>query len=177
MKIDLSTKLTSVAVAALLSVPGLAMAQATKAPTTMPQAAAPPPGVAAEAPTRPNGKTMEQRVDRRINELHAQLKITPAEQKQWDNFAAVMRDNAKAMDEAFMQRAQQFPQMNAVQNMQSYEQLAEAHAQHLQKLVPAFQDLYNAMPDQQKQVADQVFRIHGENHAERAQRPHRRASE
>jgi hypothetical protein len=39
--------------------------------------------------------------------------------------------------------------MNAMQNMQSYEQIAEAHAQHLQKLVPAFDALYNAMPEQQ----------------------------
>jgi len=40
--------------------------------------------------------------------------------------------------------------MNALQNMQSYEQIAEEHAQHLQKLVPAFQ---------QKQLTDQVFRM------------------
>ncbi|HEU0219166.1 MAG TPA: Spy/CpxP family protein refolding chaperone [Stellaceae bacterium] len=176
MKIKLSSQLASVAVAALLSMPGAAMAQSAKAPATLPQAAAPPAGVAASpsmAQHAPNGKTMQERVEHRINELHAQLKITPAEQKQWDNFAAVMRDNAKAMDDAFMQRAQQYPQMNAVQNMQSYEQIAEAHAQHLQKLVPAFQDLYNAMPDQQKQLADQVFRSHAQRHAEHAQRTHR----
>ena len=42
--------------------------------------------------------------------------------------------------------------------MQSYEQIAEAHTQHLQKLVPAFDNLYNAMPEQQKKLTDQVFR-------------------
>jgi hypothetical protein len=31
--------------------------------------------------------------------------------------------------------------------MQSYEQMAEAHVQHLQKLVPAFDNLYSAMPE------------------------------
>jgi DNA-binding transcriptional regulator YbjK len=51
--------------------------------------------------------------------------------------------------------------------MQSYEQLAEAHAQHLQKLVPAFQTVYNSMSDQQKQTADQVFRENAEQHAQR----------
>jgi hypothetical protein len=66
-----------------------------------------------------------------------------------------------------MQRAQQFETMNAVQNMQSYEQLAEAHAQHLQKLVPAFEKVYDSMTDQQKQVADQVFRENAEQHAQR----------
>jgi hypothetical protein len=45
--------------------------------------------------------------------------------------------------------------MNAVQNMPSYAQIAEAHVQHLQKLVPAFDNLYSAMPEQQKKLADQ----------------------
>ena len=93
------------------------------------------------------------------------MQITPAEQPQWDQFAQVMRENARDMDQAFMQRAQQYPTMNAVQNMQSYEQMAEAHVQHLQKLVPAFNNLYNAMPEQQKKLTDQVFRANAERHA------------
>jgi hypothetical protein len=79
-----------------------------------------------------------------------------------------MRENARDMDQAFMQRAQQYPTMNAVQNMQSYEQIAEAHAQHLQKLVPAFDNLYNAMPEQQKELTDRVFRANAEQHAARS---------
>ena len=71
------------------------------------------------------------------------------------------------MDQAFLQRAQQFPTMDAVQNMQSYEQIAEQHAQRVQKLVPAFQKLYDAMPDQQKRLADQVFRANAEKHMQR----------
>ena len=115
-----------------------------------------------------SGKSAQERVEHRIKQLHAQLRITPAEEAQWDQFAEVMRENARDMDQAFMQRAQRFEAMNAVQNMQSYEQLAEAHAQHLQKLVPAFEKLYDAMPDQQKQLADQVFRANAEQHAQRA---------
>ena len=76
-----------------------------------------------------------------------------------------MRENARDMDQAFKQRAQQYPTMNAMQNMQSCEQVAEAHAQHLQKLVPAFDNLYNAMPEQQKKLTDQVFRANAERHA------------
>jgi periplasmic protein CpxP/Spy len=98
------------------------------------------------------GKSMEERVENHIKQLRAQSQITPAEQPQWDQFAQVMRDNARDMDQAFMQRAQQYPTMNAMQNMQSYEQIAEAHARHLQKLVPAFDNLYNAMPEQQKKA-------------------------
>ncbi|MBV9687991.1 MAG: Spy/CpxP family protein refolding chaperone [Alphaproteobacteria bacterium] len=119
------------------------------------------------------GKNAEERVERRIKELHTQLQITPAEAPQWNEFAQVMRENARDMDQAFMQRAQQFPTMNAVQNMQSYEQISEEHAQRVQKLVPAFQKLYDAMSDQQKRVADQVFRANSEKHMEHAAQSHR----
>ena len=46
-----------------------------------------------------------ERVEARIKELHAQLRITPAEEPQWNEFAQVMRENARDMDQAFMQRA------------------------------------------------------------------------
>ncbi|MBV8347734.1 MAG: Spy/CpxP family protein refolding chaperone, partial [Mycolicibacterium sp.] len=107
--------------------------------------------------------------ERYIKELHTRLQITPAEETQWNQFAAVMRENARDMDQAFMQRAEQFSSMNAVQNMQSYAQLAEAHAQRVEKLVPAFENLYNAMPEQQKQLTDQVFRANAERHIGAAQ--------
>ena len=78
------------------------------------------------------GKNAQERVENRIKELHAQLHITPAEQPQWEQFAQVMRENARDMDQEFMQRAQQFLTMNAVQNMRSYEQIAEEHTKRLQ---------------------------------------------
>jgi periplasmic protein CpxP/Spy len=168
----ISHRLVSVAAAALLAVPGIALAQSPQSPA--PQRATPPPAVSGSpmAGHAVVGKNAQERVERRIKELHAQLKISPAEQPQWDQFAEVMRQNARDMDQAFLQRAQQFETMNAVQNMQSYEQLAEEHAQRVQKLVPAFQALYEAMPDQQKLLADQVFRANSESHAQSAQ-PHR----
>ena len=101
------------------------------------------------------------------------MHITPAEETQWNQFAEVMRQNARDMDQAFIQRAEQFPTMNAVQNLQSYEQLAEDHAQRVQKLIPAFENLYNVMPEQQKQLADQVFRANAETRMEGAAQSHR----
>jgi hypothetical protein len=83
-----------------------------------------------------------------------------------------MRENAREMDQVFMHRAQQFKTMNALQNMQSYEQIAEDHATRVHKLVPAFQSLYDALPDQQRQLADQVFRANAERHMQRAAQSH-----
>ena len=161
-----------VAAAALLYVPA-AMAQPQSGAV---QGATPPPPAAASplAGHPVPGKNAEERVEQRIKELHSQLQITPAEEPQWNEFAQVMRENARDMDQAFMQRAQQFPTMNAVQNMQSYEQISEQHAQRVQKLVPAFQKLYDPMPDAQKRVADQVFRANAEKHIEHTAQAHRR---
>ena len=172
-----SNYLASVAVAALLALPAAAFAQsavpATAAPATTvaPTTPAAPPAPATAASPMPSqpapGNSAAQRVETHIRQLHAQLRITPAEQPQWEQFAQVMRDNARDMDQAFMQRAQQYPTMTAVQNMQSYQQIAEAHAQHLQKLVPAFDNLYSAMPEQQRQLADQVFRANAATNQQR----------
>lgn len=176
MKRNLSSRFAPVAVAALLSLPAAAWAQSSQSPAT--QAATPPPAAAAASPMADHpvpGKNAEERVENRIRELHAQLRITSAEEPQWNQFAEVMRDNARSMDQAFKERAQSFESMNAVQNMQSYEKLAQAHAQDLEKLVPAFQNLYDAMPDQQKQLADQVFRTNAEQHAQQRAAHHRRS--
>jgi len=165
MKISPPNRIVSLAVVTLLSVPATSLAQsqhnaAGQGATTPPPAAAGSPVAGHSVP----GKNAEERVERHIKELHSQLQITPAEEPQWNEFAEVMRANARDMDQAFMQRAQQYAAMSAVQNMQSYEQLAQEHAQHVQKLVPPFQKLYEAMPDQQKRLADRVFRANAERH-------------
>ena len=90
----------SVAVAAFLYLPA-AMAQPPQ--TAAVQGATPPPPAAAASPMAGHpvpGKTAEERVERRIKELHSQLQITPAEEPQWNEFAQVMRENARDMDQA-----------------------------------------------------------------------------
>ncbi|HEY0183754.1 MAG TPA: Spy/CpxP family protein refolding chaperone [Rhodopila sp.] len=104
------------------------------------------------------------RVEEHITQLHSQLRITPAQQAQWDQFAQVMRDNAKDMDQALEQRNAAFASMNAVQDMQSYAQLAQQHAQGMQKLAAAFETLYGSLSDDQKKNADAVFLAHSGRH-------------
>ena len=106
----------------------------------------------------------EGKIEQRIAELHAKLQITPAESAQWEQFAQVMRDNARSIDEAFDHRLQALPGMTAPENMQSYAAVATEHAQETQKLVPAFQALYETMSDSQKRRADQVFRENTNHH-------------
>jgi periplasmic protein CpxP/Spy len=171
MKMILSNHFTSAAAAALLFLPVAAAAQSSPTPTAATPQGAQPPAMSSPIAGHPvAGKNAEERVERRIAQLRTQLRITPAEQQQWDQFAGVMRENARDMDQIFIQRAQKLDTMTALQNMQSYEQLAEAHAQHLQKLVSAFQNLYDAMPEQQRQLADQVFHANAEQHAQQSHR-------
>jgi len=108
----------------------------------------------------PMHASMSDRVEQHITRLHAQLHITPAQEPQWDQFAQVMRDNAKNMNQVFEQRKTSFASMNAAENMQSYAQIAQQHAQDTQKLATAFQSLYASLSDDQKKNADVVFRAH-----------------
>ena len=63
-----------------------------------------------------------------------------------------MRDNARNMDQTFKERAQNFQSLNAVENMQSYAEIAQRHARDVQRLVPAFQNLYNSLSDEQRRT-------------------------
>lgn len=149
------TSLPSLALIAMLALPGAAFAQGT------PQAGTPPAPV--PQATAPAGRTAPRRlapqaVEQHIDQLHAQLQITPAQQQQWDQFAQVMRDNAENMRQAVEQRGTQLGSMNAAQDMQSYAQLSQQHAEDMQKLSAAFQTLYDSMSAEQKQNTDAVFR-------------------
>jgi protein CpxP len=115
------------------------------------------------------GHSMASKIEQRISDLHAKLLISPAQQPQWDRFTQVMRDNAQSMDQTFQRRVQTLPGMTAAENMQSYAQVSMDHAKDMQKLVPAFQALYDTMSDSQKRTTDQVFRDDA-NHGDQARR-------
>lgn len=114
------------------------------------------------AASAPAAKTHAQKradaVEQRISDMHAQLKITDAQSKPWDAFAQVMRDNAQKAAQAFHNRAEKFSSMNADEVMKSYAQLAQDHADNMQKLSTAWSSLYAVLSDDQKQTADAMYR-------------------
>jgi periplasmic protein CpxP/Spy len=119
------------------------------------QTAAPPPPPAAKAASATPAR--EARVEARIKSLHKQFGITAAQEQQWTAFAQVMRDNAASMGKKIADREAAAPKTNAVDDLKSYEALAEAHADNVKKLIPAFETLYDTMSDAQKKRADTVF--------------------
>jgi len=103
----------------------------------------------------------EQHVEQRIAYLHSALKITPAQETQWNAFADVMRTNNQTMTQLFQQRKQTLADRNALDDMKQYAQISQAHADGMQKLVAAFEPLYNSLSPEQKVAADKAFREHG----------------
>lgn len=108
--------------------------------------------------TRDHSQKHADAVERRIADLHAQLKITDQQAKQWDDFAQTMRDNARKADQAFRERAQKLSTMKAPDAMKSYADITETHAENMKKLASSFSDLYDVMSPEQKQIADAMYR-------------------
>jgi protein CpxP len=103
--------------------------------------------------------TKSETVEQRITTLHAQLKITPDEEANWNAVARTMRENAAAMDKLIAESRAKPPQnQTAVEDLQMYQKFSEAHVEGLKNLISSFSTLYTAMPDAQKKIADQVFR-------------------
>src|SRR6266702_1628888 len=103
-------------------------------------------------------------VEARIKELQAKLHITPTQEALWQNVTQIMRDNAQTMDALTQARTDKVKTMTAVDNLQSYSAIVEAHAEGLKKFVPAFEALYASMSDTQKHQADNVFREYRDRH-------------
>jgi periplasmic protein CpxP/Spy len=96
-------------------------------------------------------------VEHHITELHAKLKITPAEEPQWKEVAETMRENAKDLDLAIDKRVAAISSATAIDDLNSYAEIAQAHANGVKKLAVAFSSLYSAMSDDQKKLADETF--------------------
>ena len=120
------------------------------------RAAAPGSGLATAGTT-----SRADRVEARINDLHAKLSITPAQEELWNNVTQVMRDNAKTMEALIKARSEHTSPVTAVDDLKSYGEIAEAHADGLKKFIPVFEPLYVSMSDAQKKNADTLFHHQG----------------
>lgn len=110
---------------------------------------------AAAGATEAKGETVEQR----IRTLQRALKITPDQEPKWNAVAQAMRENAINMDTLIAENRKTPPQdMTAVDDLKSYQKYAQAHVDGLKNLIASFATLYDAMPDDQKRIADDVFR-------------------
>jgi periplasmic protein CpxP/Spy len=144
-------------------VAGLAISGSGLTAVALAQNAAPP-----AAPTGQQAAPHRHHADHtegRIAFLHTELKITPAQQAQWDLVAAAMRSNAQAMHQAFeAMRANSGTPPNAVQHLEAAAQFSTLRAQGNQRFLEAFKPLYASLSDEQKQSADELLGHHGHFH-------------
>jgi periplasmic protein CpxP/Spy len=89
--------------------------------------------------------------------LHNELAITPAEEPLWNSFADSMRDTSAQLGQAYRQRREQLPTMNALEDMSSFIDLEQMRLDGLKKSSTAFAALYQTMPPDQQKIADSVF--------------------
>jgi hypothetical protein len=125
-------------------------------------------GAVAQTSSPSSGSTMahsdtkrDAAVEKHIEQLHTTLKITPAQESQWNEVAATMRQNAKDMDQVIDKRAANAATATAVDDLNAYEDIAQTHADGVKKLAAAFTGLYSAMSDDQKKAADEAFAHRG----------------
>jgi LTXXQ motif family protein len=101
--------------------------------------------------------SMADRVENRIKTLHDKLQITSAQEDAWGNVASAMRENETAFKAMVDEREKNGASMTAVDDLKSYQKLMQEHADNAQKVVDAFEPLYEDMTDAQKKQADQIF--------------------
>ena len=109
-----------------------------------------------------------ERVEARLAYARTALKITDAQRPQWDSFANVLRNQARAMDQRFQQRRAQWeagrgaqgdqrgerPRVNAIERLERTQQRMTERSARLNELIAAAKPLYAVLSPEQKQIAD-----------------------
>jgi periplasmic protein CpxP/Spy len=149
MSISKSLSAAVVAVAIVSAVPMAQVAFAQPSPGATEQ----------QRPQRPRASHIEGR----LAFLKTELKITDAQTAQWNAFADVLRQQDKTRRERFEQmRGARGQETTALARYEQRERSSEAQAQDVKQFVATFRPLYQALSDEQKKTADELFaRPHG----------------
>ena len=120
---------------------------------------------AATSAPHPAAKQHHQRpnyIEGRIAFLKAELKITPAQEAQFDKVAQIMRENAQERRATFEKmRADHSREQTALQRLETGAHLASMHAQASDRFLAAFRPLYDSLSPAQKKTADALFNRFG----------------
>ena len=90
-----------------------------------------------------------------VRALHDRLRITEAEQPQWDAVAAAMMANARHVAELHAAQVDALP--SAPAELRHYAAVTQAHAEDAQRLIAPFDQLYAVMSPEQRATADATF--------------------
>jgi hypothetical protein len=121
-----------------------------------------------------------ERVEARLAYVRTALKITDAQQPQWENFANVLRKQAQAMDQRFQERHARFEaargargegsqgarrpdgrNVTAIDRLERTQQRMAERSARLNEVIIAAKPLYAALSPEQKQMADGMLAHQG----------------
>lgn len=151
--------LPAIALTALLGGTGIATLQPVAAQTAAPPATAsatPAPAMHRPPRERPS------HIEGRIAFLKAELKITPAQEPQFDKVAQALRQNSEERRHAFEQIRTTAPDQprNALQHLEARARFAAMRAQENDRFLAAFRPLYDSLSADQKKSADDLMTPH-----------------
>ncbi|MEK6593159.1 MAG: Spy/CpxP family protein refolding chaperone [Pseudomonadota bacterium] len=108
-----------------------------------------------------------ERAEARLAYLKTALKITDAQQAQWNAFADVQRKHARESDQRMQERRAQMEQRaknarpNAVERMEFRQKMLAVQSQRLGELISAGKPLYAALSPEQQKIADELLAPRG----------------
>lgn len=97
---------------------------------------------------------MEQRTERHLASLKDDLKITEAQTKAWDDYAAAVKAATKAMIEQRTAMRGKMHDATLPQRLDLHEAMLVSHLEQLRKTKAAANALYAVLTDAQKKIAD-----------------------
>jgi hypothetical protein len=164
----LSAAFTLVAPFASAETADLAADQSADVPIVMAQAAQQAPQAAPAQRQARSFVLPSQRIETRLTEAKTALKITDAQNTLWENFAGVLRNQARSMDQRFRQRRAQWeaakaqggdaraqrPQVSAIERLERRQQRLQESSARLNDVLTAAKPLYASLSPDQKQIAD-----------------------
>jgi protein CpxP len=125
---------------------------------------APPPG--GPGMGGPGGHHMEMRMKKQLDQLHAQLKLNPDQEKLWQSALDTMKQNHQAMRQSHQQMHEQMKAMeqqpildlNAMHAAR--QKIEQQNAQLREQTSAAWLNLYNSLNDQQKTIVSTALKQH-----------------
>ncbi len=157
---------------------------ATAVPLSMAQTANPAPGASqgqhAHGQRGHHGKQARrlpgERVEARLAYMKTALKITDAQQTQWDAFAGVLRKQAKEADVRIQSHREKMAantarkRPTAIERLERRQDFMATASARIGERLTVQKPLYAALSPEQQQIADQVFASRGGKHGGRGGR-------
>ena len=123
---------------------------------------------AAQQSQRQSRALPSERVESRITELKTALKITPAQEPQWNAFADTLRKQARAGDERVKQfrtaradKGAKAAPVTAIQRLEQRQAFMREASARMDELLATARPLYAALTPEQQKVADDLMARRG----------------